>query len=136
MASANVELVRSIYASMERGDVNPAQWAHPDIEFVFADGPAPGTWRGVAGMIGAWRDYMDIWEGYHSDPDEIRELDDERVLVLDNVRGRAKRSGIDISEISPVGADLFHVRHGKVTRLVLYFDRRRAYADLGLPPDE
>jgi ketosteroid isomerase-like protein len=134
VASANVELVRSIYASLERGDPNPADWAHPEIEFVFADGPSPGTWTGVAGMIEAWRDYMDIWEEYYSQPDEIRELDDERVLVFDTVHGRAKASGVDISQISPKGADLFHIRNGRVTRLVLYFDQERALADLGLAP--
>jgi ketosteroid isomerase-like protein len=130
--AGNVDLVRSLYASLKRGDANPAEWADPEIEFVFADGPSPGSCKGVAAMVQAWRDYLDAWEGYYSEPEEIRELDEERVLVFDRVRGRASTSGLDIAPVSPQGADLFHLRHGRVTRLVLYFDRRKALADLGL----
>src|SRR6516162_9656101 len=31
--SPNVELVRSIYAALERGDFALAEWAHPQIEY-------------------------------------------------------------------------------------------------------
>jgi ketosteroid isomerase-like protein len=130
--SENLDLVRSIYAALARGESNSAEWAHPEIEFVFADGPSPGSWRGVDAMVKAWRDFMDTWEYYRSEPYEFRELDDERVLVFDHVWGRGKASGMEIRQVSPKGADLFHIRDGKVVRLVIHFDRDRALADLGL----
>ena len=41
--SQNMELVRSIFAAWERGDYRSIEWAHPEIEFVFVEGPTPGT---------------------------------------------------------------------------------------------
>ena len=136
MASANIDLVRSIYAAWARGDFSSTEWAHPEIEYVIADGPSPGSWTGLAGMAEALRDFLNAWEGHRIDVDEYRELDDERVLVLNQTSAaRGKTSGLDLGQLHKKAANLFHVRGGKVTRLVLYWDRDEAFAELGLAPE-
>jgi ketosteroid isomerase-like protein len=135
VASGNVELVRSIFAAWERGDYSSAEWAHSEVEFVTADGPDPGRWMGAAGMAEAARDFLSSWEDYCIEADEYREVDPERVLVLVHWSGRGRTSGLDLGQIRPRGAWLFHVDDGKVTRFVRYFERDRAFTDLGFAPE-
>jgi ketosteroid isomerase-like protein len=136
VASANLELVRSLYVAWERGDFfSSADWAHPEIEFVIAEGPAPGSWRGLAGMAEGFGDFLRAWEEVRLTVEEYRELDDERVLVLVQYSGRGKASGLELGQMRTRTAGLFHVRGGKVTRLVLYWDRDRAFSELGLAPE-
>ena len=132
VASANVELVRSLYAAWERGDYGSREWAHPEIEWAIADGPAPGSWKGVAGMVEGWREFLNAWDDWRSEAEQYRELDDERVLVLVRMSGRGKASGLEAGQIRAKAAHLLHVHGGKVTRSVIYLDRDRALADLGL----
>jgi hypothetical protein len=67
------------------------------------------------------RSFLGAWEEYRVEADEYRELDDERVLVVHHVSGRGKTSGLDLGQRRAKTANLFHVRGGKVTELVLYF---------------
>src|SRR6476646_11117244 len=128
MSQENVEIVRSLFATWERGDYGSAEWAHPEIEFVFADGPTPGCWTGRADMAKAWRDFLSEWEEVRGEADEYRELDDERILVLTHRSARGKTSGLDLGQVRARAAQLFHVRDGQVTRMVTYFDLDRALA--------
>jgi len=130
--SENLDLVRSMYAAWERGDYSATEWAHPEIEYIIADGPAPGSWSGLAGMAEGWRDFLGAWQEYRSEVEEYRVIDDERVLVLVRARARGKTSGMDVEQMRWLGASVFHLRDAKVTRFVIYFDRDRALADLGL----
>lgn len=132
MASANLELVRSIYTAWERGDFSSANWAHPDIEYVHADGLTVGCWTGVAGMTQAFLDFINAWQDWSVEAEDLRELDGERVLVLFRLSGHGKASGLEIGQMGSKGANLFHVRAGKVTRLVQYLDRELAFVDVGL----
>jgi ketosteroid isomerase-like protein len=130
--SENLDLVRSIYAEWERGEYGSAEWAHPKIECVYADGPSPRCSVGLAEMAAGSRDYLSAFEEYRQEAKEYRELDAERVLVLIDRSGRGKVSGLELGQMMTQGAHVFHVRDGKVTRFIAYWDRQRALAELGL----
>jgi ketosteroid isomerase-like protein len=132
LTQENVQIVRSIYAGWERGDFGSADWAHPEIEYVVVGGPEPGRWRGLAEMAQSVGDFMSAWEDYRITARDYRGLNDGRVLVLVELSGRGKASGFDIGQMQPKGAGVFELSDGKVKTLVLYWDRERAFADLGL----
>lgn len=134
MAPANVKLVRSIYAAWERGDWSSAEWADPRLELVVADEPTPTRWNGLGAAAEGWREFLSSWEDWRVEVEEFRELDGDRVLVLARNSGRGKASGMDVERMAGKTASVLHIRHGKVTRLVPYFDRERALADLDLGP--
>jgi ketosteroid isomerase-like protein len=84
-------------------------------------------------MAEAWRDFLSTWEDWRPKAEEYRELDDERVLVLVmTAAGRGKTSGLEVGQLGAEGANLLHIRDGKVTKFVFYWDRDLALADLGL----
>ena len=130
MSQENVELVRSICSPWERGDYSSA--AHPEIEYVIADGPAPGRWRGLAGLAEGWRSWLSAFEDFGAEAEDYLEIDDERVLVPLHNTGRGKASGLDIGQVQSRGANLFHIRGGKVTKLVTYMNREQALEAVGL----
>src|SRR2546425_10832930 len=82
-----------IYADIERGDYSSAEWAHPQIEYVVADGPDPGSFTGRDGLVQAMRSLFSALGDVRAEADEYRKLDAERVLVLTGVSGRGKTSG-------------------------------------------
>lgn len=136
ISSPNLDLVRSIFVDWERGDWTSAEWAHPDIELALPDGPVIGPWRGLAAVTAGWREYLSAWEEYRLEAEEYTELNDGRVLVFVNLFGRGKTSRVELGSTRARGANLFHIRGGKVTRLVGYNDRYHALADLGLASDD
>jgi hypothetical protein len=52
--------------------------------------------------------------------DEYRELDGERVLVLQHFSALGKTSGLELEHLGTKAASLYTVLGGKVTRIVQY----------------
>jgi ketosteroid isomerase-like protein len=132
MSQENMDLVRSIYAAWERGELASAEWADTEIEYVTADGPTPSSSVGLAGMAQTNRDFLSAWEDWRVQAEEYRELDDERVLVVFHFSGRGRTSGVELGQIWTKGATLFQLRGGKVSRIVQYLDLATALQAVGL----
>jgi ketosteroid isomerase-like protein len=128
--SANLDLVRSIYADWERGDFSRTDWADPEIEFVAPEGFGAASSTGVAEMSG-YREWLSAWDEVRYEATAIRELDRDRVLVLARFTGHGKMSGLELGQLGQV-ASMFHLGGGKVTRLIIYAKAENALADLGL----
>jgi ketosteroid isomerase-like protein len=128
--SENLDLVRSIYAAWGRGDFSSAEWADRNIEFGFADGPEPGRWTGPQQMAERYGEWLEGWKDFKAEPEELIVVDSTRILVFVHNSGRGRTSGFEMEQRSV--ANFFEIRGGKVTRLLLYWDRRTALGDVGL----
>ncbi|HEX8645436.1 MAG TPA: hypothetical protein VF715_00955 [Thermoleophilaceae bacterium] len=100
-------LVRAVYREWERGDFSSREWATPAFELVLADGPNPGAFRGDD-VARAWGDMIAMWDDFRAVAEMVR----------------------DLGDMLTRGANVIHVRDGKVTRLVAYFNRDQALAEL------
>ena len=77
---------------------------------------------------------LSAWENFTVEVEQYLQLDDERVLVLLHNHGRGKASGVDVEQIAARTANLLHVQEDKVIRFVMYWDRERAFENLGIDP--
>jgi ketosteroid isomerase-like protein len=130
--SENVDLVRSIFTAWERGDFASADWADPKLQWVIVGGPGPGVWNGLFAVAEILREFLGTWDDFRVKAHEYRDLDTGRVLVFHNYSGLGKSSEMDLERMNAEGASLVEISGGKVTRLVLYWDRAGALAELGL----
>jgi ketosteroid isomerase-like protein len=129
--SENLDLVRSIYEKWGRGDFSSTEWADARIEFAFLDGPEPGRWTGIAQMADVWRRVVSEFEGFRTEGARYRELENGRIAALTRFHGRAKRSGLELSQMPSDQLALFDVRDERVVRIELAWDAA-VLAHLGL----
>jgi ketosteroid isomerase-like protein len=87
------------------------------------------VYRGKEGFRTFLEDMSEDWEDFRLEPDEFREIDDSRVLVLGRMQGRGKASGM---EIEAPAAWVCELRDGKVMRVQFYAHEEAARDDLGL----
>jgi ketosteroid isomerase-like protein len=127
-AGDNVAIVREIYRRVHAGE-SPADLLHPEIEWWM---PHPdGQLTGLKALGAFWREYASAWSDWHIDLEEVRAVDDERVLVLFSEHGRGRASGV---ETSARPAAIWTIRGGRAVRFEATGDREEALRIVSEPP--
>jgi ketosteroid isomerase-like protein len=131
MAEENVEIVRRAVETFNEGGMgSEATLGFFDAAAVFEEPieqPGPRVAHGRESVSRMFTQFDAAWEEHHSHPEEIRAIDDERVLLLslDHFRGR---DGIEIDQ--PSGT-IFTLRGGKIIRMQAFWDRVNALEAAG-----
>ena len=113
------DLVRQAYEAFARRDAQAlAEISDPEIEILSVTGVLAGRDKPYSG-VQALADYLDdvqqIWDEIELLPQEVLELDAERVLVFGRVRARRQNSRVDTPN-----AWLWKLRGGRVLSVHVY----------------
>ncbi len=144
MSQENVEIVRSLQpgpdvdlVALFRDDAAASGWIdtvspffHEDCEIVvptLVAGESVG-FVGLVGLRAAWLDWLEPWESYRVEIEDVIDSGDE-VVVLPRDYGR--RTGM-AAEVGLMGAAVWTVRDGKVARVVFHFNRSEALEAAGV----
>jgi ketosteroid isomerase-like protein len=133
MSQENVEMVRSIYDAVNRGDWDAAfRDQHPDVELTTPPGPVAGpnaaTYRGRAEIQGFWEEMQTPFEALSVEPEEFFEHGDQIAVV---VRGRMRPKGSS-GEIENRTGALWTLRDGKIVSMQIYPKPQEARQAAGL----
>jgi hypothetical protein len=92
--------------------------------------PHPGgEAHGLAEVGAFWRDYESTWSERVIELEDVRPIDDERVLVFFRETAVGRASGIE-TDASP--AAIWTIRDGKVARFQAWIERADALRAAGL----
>jgi ketosteroid isomerase-like protein len=134
MSQENVEFMRRQLEDWQRDDFDAfVSKAHRDIEWHavlqrLVEGPE-SVYRGREGVRRLWHSYRTEFDGFEVESDEIRDVGDDRVVLLGQIRWRGAASGIETE--SPFAA-VITIRDGKMFRSFDYLSHEEALKAVGL----
>jgi ketosteroid isomerase-like protein len=101
-----------------------------DLECLSAvPGQQGRRYRGLEGLRNLWLDWLEPWESYRTETEELIDAGHQVVVF---VRDYGRRRGMT-AEVPVIGAAVWTVREGKVARIAFYPDRTAALEAAGLP---
>ena len=132
MSEGNAEIVRGVYDSINRGDVDGALAPAADdfrMDWSNSIGPARGVYEGREQARALWSSFVDAFDAIRWEPEEIIEVDESRLIVVNHVRMRGRESGV---EVDARGAQLWTISDGIARSVKLYQSKDEALEAVGV----
>ena len=131
MSQENIETYRSGMEAINRGDIEGAlRHIDPDVVFEPLRSPVQGAYRGHRGVREWFADTVESFDSFRIDHTEVRDLGEDRVLVIGTLHVRGKNSGIE-TDVPTAGIATF--RAGRMATFRDYAEREAALEAAGLP---
>jgi ketosteroid isomerase-like protein len=132
MSEENVEIVRDAAAAFNRGDLDTwLAYLADDIDHRAAEG-APddhGPIHGKDAVRAYMQDWLNTFDDFRSEPVELIDAGEDRVIAVTRISGRAKLSGV---ETDLTYAAIYTIRDGKIARGREYWTKEQALEAAGL----
>ena len=119
MSSDRMDVVRSIYEALGRGDIEAVTSLLRKTEWHEAEGmPYGGTYQGSEAILqNVFGPIASDVQGFSARPGELLPAGDDRVLALGRYRGTGSKGEVDAAF-----AHLWTVREGRIVKFVQYAD--------------
>jgi ketosteroid isomerase-like protein len=132
MSEENVKTVRDAAETFKHGDLDTwTGYLADDIDYRAVEG-APddhGPMHGKDAVRAYVQDWQDTFDDFTSEPVELIDAGDDKVVAVIRISGRAKLSGV---EADLTYAALYTLRDGKIVRGREYWTREEALEAAGL----
>jgi ketosteroid isomerase-like protein len=132
MSQENVELLSEMVDAFNRRDLDGyLARISPDVEWDVSEGflGVQDVYRGRAGVRKWWNDFLEAWESFNGEIDEMAEGKGGAVFVGLNGKGRGAASGVE-TELHFLF--VFWVADHKVARVRMFQSRDQAVEAAGL----
>jgi ketosteroid isomerase-like protein len=132
MSQEDIKTIRDAAAAFDRGDVDAwLEYLADDIDYRAIEGAPddPGPMHGKDAVRAYAQDWLEMFGEFRSEPVELIDAGEDRVIAVTKISGRAKLSGV---ETDLTYAALYTIRDGKVARGREYWTKEQALEAAGL----
>lgn len=125
----DLEVIRELYSHWARGDFTYWEAFADDYVWVAHDATEPGEYTGIAEVRAAWRTWLQAWDGFTVEAEEVIAGSDGRYVVMQLFRGKGKVSGLESENRSAAVAT---IQDGLIVRMEGFWDRNAALQAVGI----